>query len=150
VRTPGEHHGLDHLEPLIGEWTMAATPPGGPPWPGGGRVSFEWLESRAFLLERWSVDLAEAPDGVAIIGCDAATGTCYQLYTDDRGVHRVYELSFAAGQWKMWRDADDPFPQRFTGALSGDGQAIEGHWERSPDLGSTWEIDFHLTYTRVG
>ena len=25
---------LKELEPLVGEWTMTATPPGGEPWPG--------------------------------------------------------------------------------------------------------------------
>jgi len=36
----------------------------------GGRVSFEWLEGRTFLIERWTVDLPEFPDGIAIIGAD--------------------------------------------------------------------------------
>ena len=41
------------LEPFIGEWTIEAGPPGGPPWPGGGRVTFEWLEGGVpLLLER--------------------------------------------------------------------------------------------------
>jgi len=31
------------LGALVGEWTMKATPLGGPPWPGGGRVTFDWL-----------------------------------------------------------------------------------------------------------
>ena len=45
---------------------MEAGPPGGPQWPGEARVTFEWLEGRAFLIERWTVELPEAPDGMAI------------------------------------------------------------------------------------
>jgi hypothetical protein len=143
-----ETPGLEHLEPLVGEWSMEASPPGGPPWPGEGRLIFEWLEGGVFLLERWSIEMPEAPDGVAIIGCDASNGTCFQLYTDERGVHRVYEMSFADGEWRLWRDGDDPFPQRFVGRLSDDGKTITGRWEKSPDR-SGWETDFDLTYMKV-
>ena len=48
-----------------------------------------------------------------IIGCDAANGTYYQLYSDDRGVCRVYEMSIGDGEWKLWREGE-PFTQRFT------------------------------------
>jgi hypothetical protein len=30
--------------------------------------------------------MPEAPNGVAVIGCDAAAGAYFQLYSDDRGV----------------------------------------------------------------
>ena len=139
---------LEELEPLVGEWRMEASPPGGPAWPGEGRVSFEWLEDGAFLLERWSIDMPEAPNGVAIIGCDASNGTCFQLYTDERGVYRVYEMSFRDREWRLWRDGEDPFPQRFVGQLSDDGQTITGRWEKAAD-GAGWETDFDLTYTKV-
>ena len=58
---------LRALDRFVGEWTMAAAPPGGPPRPGGARVRFEWLDGGAFLVQRWSVELPEAPDGTAII-----------------------------------------------------------------------------------
>jgi hypothetical protein len=32
----------ERLESLVGEWATEAGPPGGPPWPGSGRVTFEW------------------------------------------------------------------------------------------------------------
>ena len=59
----------ERLEALVGEWTIEAGPPGGPPWPGGGRVTFEWLDGVPLLIERSHVDVPEAPDGVAVIGC---------------------------------------------------------------------------------
>ena len=82
---PTADQALRRLEPLVGEWTFEARWPDGRPWPGGGRVTFEWLASGAHLLERGTADLPEAPDNVSIIGCDAANGTYFQLYSDERG-----------------------------------------------------------------
>ena len=137
----------DRLEALVGEWTMHASPPGGPPWPGEGRVTFDWLEGGPLLVQRWHVDLPEAPDGTAVIGCDGMSGTYYQLYTDERDVQRIYEMSLADGAWKLWRDGE-PFSQRFEGSFSEDGQTITGRWEASED-GKDWKVDFNLTYTKA-
>jgi hypothetical protein len=145
---PTAEDALKALEPLVGEWRLTATPPGGAPWPGGeGRATFEWHDSGAHLVERATVDAPEAPDGVSIIGCDAANGTYYQLYSDDRGVCRVYEMSIGNGEWKLWRKGE-PFPQRFTGRFEDDGRTIVGHWEKAED-GTNYTTDFDLTYTRV-
>jgi hypothetical protein len=138
---------LNKLEPLVGEWKLVAASPDGERWPGVARASFEWHESRAHLVQRTSVDLPEAPDSIAIIGCDAANGTYYQLYSDDRGVCRVYGMSIGDGEWKLWRDGR-PFPQRFTARFEdGDGK-IAGRWEKAQD-GTHYTVDFHLTYIRV-
>jgi hypothetical protein len=147
VDQPTAEDALRKLEPLVGEWTLEATPPSGEPWPGGGRVSFEWHESGAHLIQRWTIDLPEAPDGVAVIGCDAANGTYFQLYSDERGVCRVYEMSIGDGEWRLWRDGA-PFSQRFTATIGDDGNTIAGRWEMAED-GSDWRTDFDLTYRRV-
>jgi SnoaL-like domain len=56
------------------------------------------------------------------------SATYYQLYTDERDVQRVYEMSPGDGVWKLWRDGE-PFSQRFTGIFSEDGNTIAGRWE---------------------
>lgn len=137
----------ERLEALVGEWTVEAGPPGGPPWPGPARVTFEWLDGIPLLIERSHVDVPGAPDAVAVIGCDGMSDTYYQLYTDDRDVQRLYAMSFADGVWKLWRDGE-PFSQRFTGTFSEDGKTITGRWEMAED-GETWKTDFDLTYTKV-
>ena len=137
----------ERLEALVGEWTLEAIPPGGPPWPGEARVTFEWLQGAPLLIERWQIDMPEAPDGVAVIGCDGMTGTYYQLYTDERDVQRIYQMSLDAGVWKLWRDGP-PFAQRFTGTFSEDGRTINGRWEIAED-GTTWRTDFDLIYRRA-
>jgi hypothetical protein len=151
---------LADLEPLVGEWTLEATPPGGPPWPGEGKVTFEWLGT-GFLVQRSTISVPEAPDSVSLIGLRDAPASAeavrkgpddseypyHQYYFDSRGVRRVFEMSFAGGEWNLWRDVDDPFPQRFIGRISEDGRTIEGAWERKD--GSDWMIDFDLKYTKV-
>jgi hypothetical protein len=148
MEQPGRNPALDRLDALVGRWSMEATPPGGPPWPGEAWVTFEWLEGRTFLIERSTVELPEFPDGISIIGAGDDPETFRQYYFDSRGVHRIYEMTLSDGVWKLWRDSPDPFPQRFTGTFSDDGKTIEARWEKAED-GSDWETDFDLTYRKM-
>jgi hypothetical protein len=143
------HHPLDALDVLVGNWSMEARPPGDSPWTGGsGRAGFQWLSGRRFLVQRWTIDVPEAPDGIAIIGPGEEAGSLRQHYFDSRGIHRIYEMSLIEGTWKLWRNASDPFPQRYTGTFSADRKTITGRWERAGS-DSNWEIDFDLTYRRL-
>jgi hypothetical protein len=145
---PTAEKALEELEVLVGQWTQEAVPPGGEPWPGEARATFEWLEGSdgRLLVERSTVDMPEAPNGVCVIGCDAANGTYYQLYSDERGVCRVYEMTIGGGEWKLWRSGE-PFDQRFTATISDDDNTITGRWELNE--GDGWKTDFDLTYRRV-
>jgi hypothetical protein len=49
---------------------------------GEGRTTLEWHECGAHLIERSTVDIPGVPDGISIIGCDAANGTYYQTDFD--------------------------------------------------------------------
>lgn len=138
---------LKKLAPLVGEWRVTATGPAGEPWPGESHTSFEWHDSAAHLVQRSSIETPEAPNSISIIGCDAANGTYYQLYSDDRGVCRVYGMSIGDGEWRLWRDGR-PFSQRFTGKFEDDGRKIVGRWEKAED-GTNYTTDFDLTYSRV-
>jgi hypothetical protein len=69
----------------------------------------------------------------------------YQLYSDDRGVCRVYEMSIGPDGWSLWREGD-PFTQRFTSTFEDDGNTIAGRWERQKTARptkptSTWSTD---------
>src|SRR5690349_4999106 len=110
---------LARLERLIGEWRLEAVGADGVPWPGVGRATFEWHDSRAHLVQRVSVDHPAAPDSVSIIGCDGAAGTYFQLYSDERGVSRVYEMAIDDTEWRLWR-LGAPFAQRFVATVSDD------------------------------
>ena len=149
-----EHN--ERLESLIGEWSLAMVMPGLEPpeeLPDvGARATFEWMGDKAFVLERWTVPIPEAPDGLAIIGWDEGRGTFLQHYFDERGVARIYEMTFDGRVWRLERLTGDfspfEFSQRFTGSLANDGRRIDGTWEIAHDH-RTWEKDFDLIYTRV-
>lgn len=111
------------------------------------------MPGERFLIERWDIPHPDAPDGVAIMGYDKGRDTLLQHYFDSRGVARVYEMGLEDGVWTLSRTKPDFSPlkfwQRFAGRFSRDGRTIEGTWEASHDEGSTWQLDFHLTFTKV-
>lgn len=142
------------LERLIGEWSMAMIPadqkrPDRLP-DIGARVRFEWIGEKAFVVQRWSVPVPEAPDGIAVIRWDDGRGRFLQHYFDTRGVARIYEMSLDSGVWTLERTKPDlsplEFSQRFTGTFSDDGNRIDGTWEIARE---SWQKDFDLVYTRV-
>jgi len=145
---------LDRLDALTGQWEMEATFEAGYFGPGSpaitsrsGRTTFEWLEGRFFLTQRFTTEHPAAPSGIAIIGAGKQPGTFTQHYYDSRGVARTYHMTLDNTTWKLWRDAPG-FWQRYTGQISPDGNTITGAWEGSPD-GHEWKHDFTLTYTKL-
>jgi hypothetical protein len=138
---------LDRLDVLVGEWALEATMPTGEPLAGGGRSTFEWHDAHAFLVQRSNIQTPNASDSVSIIGCDGTNEAFVQLYSDDRGVCRIYEMRLDRNEWTLQREGH-PFPQRFVGAISADGNTIVGRWEKAED-GLDFTIDFHLTYRRM-
>ena len=137
---------LGALSALVGEWVL------GDPSAPVGRTSFSWLEGQRFLVQRWTVEIPGAPDGIAIIGIDATSGELVQHYFDSRGVARVYQMTLEDHVWTLWR-SDPDFAQRFTGTISTDGSSIMGSWETGPPNASpddaSWTHDFDITYTKV-
>ena len=142
---------LAELAPLVGRWKMVIT------WSEkthkliGGPASvevpaaFEWAGANGFLLQITGGD--GMPVARWMIGRDDTSGAFVVLYADGRGVSRIYQMSFAQGTWKIWRDASG-FHQRFAGRLSADQRTIEARWEKSED-GVIWETDFDLTYAKI-
>lgn len=132
---------------LVGHWAMELSNASFLPNSSDtvtGHVSFEWVESGAFLRMYMG---NKPPDAIWLISRDEATLHYTVLYYDTRRVSRVYAMSFSDGIWKMWRNSPD-FSQRFEGKFGDDGNTIKAHWEKSSD-GSTWEHDFDVTYTKV-
>ncbi|MGB6553495.1 MAG: hypothetical protein WBE78_08390 [Candidatus Binataceae bacterium] len=135
---------LKHLELFIGEWDMALSNASFLPDPKTilhGRVVFEWVEDGAFLVMR------QAERARWLIGRDETAKDYVILYSDARGVSRIYQMSFKAKVWKIWRNSPK-FSQRYEGRFSPDRKTITASWEKSID-GKTWEHDFDLTYTKL-
>jgi hypothetical protein len=121
---------------------------------GKARTTFEWIEDGAFLLSRsegeWTHPgwIENAPrTNRSVIGFDDTTGQIVQLYADSRGVFRIYRGTLTDEAWMLERSAPG-FSQRFVGRFGADGRTIEGAWEISTD-GSTWELDFPITYRKI-
>jgi len=112
-----------------------------------GHASFEWTEDGAFLVQHSEIPNSDFPRNTSVIGPDDAAESYCMLYSDSRGVSRIYQMSLSGNDWKLWRDFPG-FSQRFIATFSDDHNAINGRWEKSAD-GSNWELDFNETYTRV-
>ncbi len=137
---------MKQFDILVGEWNMVGTHPA-LPFAVHGHSSFEWLVEGGLLL--WHFDWergSRVPSALSVIGYDDSGETCTMLYSDERSVARIYQMSLEGGVWKMWRDAPG-FSQRITGTVSSDGNTITCHGELSRDE-STWEQDLDVTYTR--
>jgi hypothetical protein len=143
------HDTLGQLDVFVGEWNMTTSLTSSPDHALRARTTFEWLPGRRFLIQRWEIEDADAPDGIAIVGLDTDRATLLQHYFDSRGVARVYEMAFSEKVWRLLRHSTAPdFSQRFTATFSADNMTIVGRWERSDD-GMLWIHDFDLSYTRV-
>jgi hypothetical protein len=147
---------LRQLDILVGEWTTRID--AGDHILEGGRMVFRWLAGEG-LLHQWSdaePDDSWPPEWRAgsplptssVIGLDDRTQAFSYVYSDARGVCRIYQMSLADGVWRIWGQSGPEFHQRFVGRFSADGETIEAYWEKSPD-GQSWERDFDLTHTRV-
>jgi hypothetical protein len=140
---------LADLQPLVGRWRMElynAAFLRDPDTRAVGRIDIDWIEEGSALCMRQG-DSAHPPAAVWIIGRDDSEAGYSVLYADDRGVSRIYCMSFTDGRWQMSRDTPD-FSQRFEARLDPDAGVMRGQWEKSTDQGATWERDFNLEYIR--
>jgi hypothetical protein len=147
-----ENHSLPNptiarLVALVGTWDVELSFSADQPPLTGGQATFEWLEEGHFLIERSHGGRSDVPKAFMVIGSDDTLESYTMLYYDSRGVSRLYQMSLNDQVWMLWRDAPG-FYQRFTGEFVDGGNTIRAKWEKSSD-GSTWELDFHLTYTKV-
>lgn len=134
------------FEPLIGEWeyTMYNA------WflesmetQVKGKVVIEWVHN-AFICVRGEVDAK--PDDVWIIGYSDAREKYELFYYDQRGVSRIFDMTFNGKDWAFSRE-DKDFYQKFTAQITpGKIQAVT---EASEDKGKTWRKDFDMTYVKV-
>lgn len=138
---------LSRLERLVGEWTLEAIGPDGQSWPGEAKATVEWHPSGAHVVHSSEVDIPEAPNSISIMGCDDTNGTYFQLYSDDRGVCRIYEMTLTDTEWTLTRKGA-PMAQRFTATFEDDGDTIHGRWELAEDQ-ENFHHDFDLIYRRV-
>lgn len=142
---------MQQLDVLVGSWrtTMRNAwflEPADREVPGSATV--EWLAD-SFVLFRWTMhgDVGQATSEMALVlGRSDAHDTFSALYHDERGVCRVFAMTFDGARWTLSRQDPDMF-QRFIADVTPD--RVDGRWEASEDRGSTWRKDFDLVFERA-
>jgi hypothetical protein len=134
---------LEPYDVLVGEWDVEMSHP---MIEGAlrGEARVEWLEGRAFLMQRATADHPDAPDSLWVIG--PGPDGLQVDYFDSRGVRRVYATSLLGRELRFWRAAAG-FSQRFLGTISDDGREIDGLWQLSRD-DATWDDDLRMHFRR--
>jgi hypothetical protein len=137
---------LQQLDGLIGDWKLSMADA----WfldekdiEDAGSASISWLDDAFVVLSgtlgtdqstwRWVIGRSDAREQLVL------------LYHDERGVCRLFDMTFADGQWTLVRE-DPDFHQRFIATVEPD--RITGRWEASEDFGTTWRKDFDLIFQR--
>ena len=134
---------------LVGDWTVTMTNAWFWERPAdvvAGAATVAWLDD-AFLIMRWS--FGDVPEAVWVLGRSDARDAFVALSYDERGVLRVFDMTFTGpgGEWTLTRE-DPDFYQRLVGTVSADGNRIDTHPDASEDSGKTWRKDFDLTFER--
>ncbi len=141
-----KNEAMAQLEPLIGEWDLTLSDV----WfldegkaTVHGWATFEWLGD-AFVVMRSSMG-EDYSTWDFVLGRNDATDQFIALYHDERGVCRVFDMTFGDGEWVMLRE-DPDFHQRFVSTV--EPNRIAARAEASEDQGRTWRKDFDLTFER--
>ena len=137
---------LRALEGLLGNWKLTMKNAWfieDPDFEGEGTASFTWLGD-AFLEMRATLGTDQGT-WHWVIGRSDARGQLVLLYHDERAVERVFQMTFADGEWTLLRE-DPDFHQRFVATVGAD--RIDSRWEASEDGGATWRKDFDLIWER--
>jgi hypothetical protein len=134
------------LEGLVGDWTLTLTDA----WflerrtiKVEGAATIDWL-GEAFLEVHATLGTEEGT-WHWVVGRSDAREQYVLLYHDERGVLRVFDMTFADSEWRLTRE-DPDFHQRFVATVAPD--RIDGHWDASEDAGKTWRKDFDLIFER--
>ncbi len=137
---------LLRLDSLVGRWSLVLSDA----WflePRDtvlhGEATVEWLGD-AFVVLRSEMD--GRPMWDLAVGHSDAQDRYVLLYHDERGVSRVFDMTFGNGRWEFTR-ADPDFCQRFVADVTED--RIAGRCDASEDGGATWRGDFDLVFTRA-
>jgi hypothetical protein len=134
---------MEPFDALVGTWETEATHPlvdrVAP-----GTITYEWLEGRRFLIQRWHNEHEMFPDVIGVIGAPEIGDGLAMEHFDSRGVRRTYGASLEDGVLRFWRD-DPTFAQRFVATPAPDG--FEGQWQVAETPGA-WKDDVRVVYRR--
>lgn len=143
---------LMRLEPLVGDWDVTLTHA----WflesldtEIHGTATIEWCAD-AFVLLRstWQGRTAEQGGSAWAMAFSRndPRDTFVALYHDDRGVSRVFDVTFADGESTLLRE-DPDFHQRIVIRMGKD--RLDWRADASEDAGKTWRKDLDYIFERT-
>ncbi len=134
---------MRRLEGLVGQWDVTMTHA----WfldsldtEIKGTATFEWY-AEAFLMmrSRWEDDSTSE----FAFGRNDARDEYVAFTHDDRGVYRVFGMTFANGEWTLLRE-DPDFHQRIVMRVAPG--RIDLRADASDDAGQTWRKDLDYIF----
>lgn len=137
---------LEALEPLIGEWeyTMYNC------WflesmdtKMTGTTKIERLHDSFVVVRSEQTD--KKPDDIWVIGYSDPQEKYEMFYYDQRGVSRIFDMTFD-GKTLVFSREDKDFYQRMTITIKDGG--LHSIAEASEDKGKTWRKDFDMDFVR--
>jgi len=138
---------LKQLEVFVGEWDIEISRATWLPdmqAKVSGHSRFEWIENGAFLAMYQNLGTIR---DTWLIGRDESNDSYEAFFFDDRKRSRIYEMSYKAGVWRIWRSTPT-FYQRSKGVLNKSHNRISSEWKSSKD-GRRWGHDFNVEYTKI-
>ncbi len=142
---------MRRLEGLVGSWDLTLTHA----WflesldtEIHGTATIEWYAD-AFLLAKGTFPARTADEGGATwamaFSHNDPRDAFIALYNDDRGVSRVFAMTFADGEWTLLRE-DPDFHQRLVIRIGDD--RLDWRADASEDAGRTWRKDLDYIFER--
>jgi hypothetical protein len=92
--TPPE---MQRLALFVGDWTLAAGFGGEPSGEPLGRARFEWALGDQYVIEKSTVDVPEAPDGLAVMAWHPHENRYVQHYFDSAALPACTRWNSMAG-----------------------------------------------------
>ena len=132
-------------ETFVGDWAISITNQwwlDDPTTVTTGSASCEWL-GNSFV--RMQAEIDGKPTWDFVFGRSDARDEFVALYNDERGVMRLFHMSFDGDSWTMTR-TDPDFHQRLLARVDAD--RMVGEADASDDEGLTWRKDFDLIFER--
>jgi hypothetical protein len=136
---------MRRFDSLVGEWDVTMTHA----WfldsldtEIHGSATFEWFAD-AFLVMHSRLE--DDSEWASAFGRSDARDAYVAFYHDDRGVYRVFDMSFADGEWTLLRE-DPDFHQRVVMRIGQDRVDIRA--DASDDAGRTWRKDLDYIFER--
>jgi hypothetical protein len=142
---------LDDLQPFIGVWSVEGRHVAFPDQVIHGHSLFEWWGDRTFLIHRSTFDHPDFPDSLSVMGATRPDGGLALHWFDTRGVHRLFDMTFARGVWTISRKAVGPndFDQSMRATFSEDGNTITSESQLRDRATHEMRRDFSVIYMRA-